>query len=1564
MNLLGKMSLGYCFFNSYVYVSAGPVPYVYLPFTGAVIGTGAGTFDRTWNIEVDPQQFVYVCGLYNTSANVYDRTGAVLGTLPTVTSDAAFACKFSNAGVLQYSLVIDSAGSDVGQSLGIDSTSNVYFTGYYAGTPNIIFRSNLNASTTLGTLPASSGNSVFSCKFSSTGTLLYSLVIDSAGSDVGYGTAIDSLLNVYVSGTYNGTPNIIFRSNLNASTTLGTLPTSSGGAAFTTKFSNTGVLQYSLVVDAINNDTSWAIACDAFSNVYFGGQYNGSPNIVFRSNSNVSTTLGTLPGTAGSDVSFATKCNDAGALQYSFVIDGTGSDIAYGLACDAFSNVYISGQYAGTPNIIFRSSANVSTTVGTLSASSGSFDGFVSKFNSVGTLQYSYIVSGSANDGFWTVTCDTNSNVFIGGYYETTGSLFRRSNANVSVLMDTFPTVTGSVDAAFVSKFSPTGTYFFSITSDSSVNDVNFATGSDPYGNLYFGGQNQNGPLRDASTRQFLNYSIITPSQTTPIPVIPARIGAYYVKTDPTGSTGIPQLGYYPNFARIINASTSSRVNGLACDSGSNVYASYSYSGTTPTIINQNSTTLGSLPTSTGQAGALTKFDSVGTVLFSRIIDSSGNDAGNAVAVDSTQSNVYLGTNIIGAVTVRDQTGTSLGTIPAPLTNGAALSKFSTSTGNYQYSVVLDASGGNDSCLAVSCDPFSNVYFGGFYTTGTINVFYVNTSGTATRMGTFTGNNSGFLTKCDPNGNLLYTLIVNTGGGIVQATQGSTCDSTGNVYMIGYNFNASGTIVRVSNSNVSTTLGTIPTPANYASFAVKCDLTGNLLYSLYIDSAGADLGYAAACDTGSNLYVAGSYNGAPNIIFRSSANVSTTLGTLPTSTVEAAFLSKFSSTGTLLYSYVLDTAGTDITYGTSCDLYGNVYFTGEYSGTPTLRYVSNSNVATSVITLPASSGVAAFMISISPSGNFNYARIIDVTTNADRGYAVACDPGGNVFFGGQYNGAPTIQDHLGTTIGTLPNLSNRGFICEFLGSFTPAAQNLTQTLSNVWYTTSPYQQTVNESRLVDTDTDTSGNVFFISQRSATAPVLTSKNAVNIKTMPPTAVYATSLVKFNNKGRYEWDVYSTNFGNGGTSNDIMCSLTHENSNVYIGSQQIPANVVTFYNTSNVSVSSIPASGSADQGGSGSQVSDCYIAKFDTNGTFQWKSYIQGTYNFFPSVAASPNDNAVYLSGTKGGSVATIYNTSNVSAGTIPVTIVGYGAWLVKYDRAGTYQWRSYIDSATVVNRGVIADAKSNVYLTGYFTGTTFANVYASTGSTRAAVITKTGTGSAIYLVKYLTDGAFSWYSFMNSTGDVQQFGHGCDPKSNVYVSGFNTAILEVYDRTNYSASRASITGNSGFLVKFSEDGFYQWFARVFSPTSVAFDKVGTDIDFDTGSNVYATFSFTTPGAGLSSTVSVRDSTGTNTQITIGIINTSFNMVVKFSEAGVFQWACPQTTVVQNRTNSALSVFGSNVYVSGTKLTTATTLFDRNLTSASTIPATSSNAAYIAHYLTDGTYAFSDFQTINN
>ena len=1689
--------MSFIYFNPYIFITSPPTPYVYTPFTGGVLGTG-GTFDRIWDIKVDSEDFVYISGLYNTSANIYSSTGTILGTLPSVTGDAAFVCKFSSLGVLQYSLIVDSAGSDVSQVVTIENTpdTGVYMTGYYSGTPNIILRSNTNISTVLGTLPVSTGNSVFTCKFSNSGQLLYSFLVESSGSDQGYASTVDASNNIYLGGNYTGTPNIILRSNSNVSTVVGTLPASSGAAAFTTKFNSSGTLQYSFVVDSTtNNDNGWSVACDDTNNMYFGGSYNGTPNIVIRSNSNVSTVLGTLPATAGSDVAFVTKVSDAGSLQYSLLIDGTGSDVSYKIACDSFSNVYMVGTYAGTPNIIFRSNANVSTTVGTLSAVSGSSDGFACKFNSVGTLQYSYILTGSGSDYIYSASCDSSSNIILAGSYATTASLYKRSNANVSVLVDTFPTVTGSTDAAFVSKFDRDGNYFYSIVSDSPSNDVNYAVYTDSSGNMYFGGQNQNGPLRNASSGTYLNYSIMSQNTANSLPT---RLGSYYIKTDPSGCTNIPQSGYYSN-AFIINASTSSQVNGLVLDAGSNLYASYTYTGTTPTIINKNSTVQGTLPTSTLSAASLTKFDPTGITLFSRIIDGSGSESGTCVSVDISQSNVYLGGTYATTPIIKDQTGFSLLTLPVSNGASAALfSKFSATTGEHLLSRIVDASVG-DSGAGISCDLSGNVYLAGtlsgtvrtvknesnvvlanlFATSNLVSAFIVKFSNTGTfnygRLVDGLNNDSAFAVTCDSTSNVYLGGVYGSGQSNIFTDTGTVLGtlsnvSTANVFPAGYRFvlrdvttnnyvgiNASGTSIEGTRANAivfqvkndstvynnsigGISLQTVSGPnafstflrhagltmfarttdtfsANNLDFAWRFDPTGNpneytifnwylspsttynvdfngtnvlistttpprrwvvetvsgsafackfstdgtYLYSLVIDGNLEDSSYGLATDNTANLYITGSYSSSTsaNIFMISNANVSTTIGLLPNTTSNAgvsAFLSKFDSIGTYMYSLVINTGtGTQVGDAVSCDLYGNVYMAGYYNGSPSLTYVSNSNVSTNVFTFPTSSGQSAFLLSASSNGSINYLRTVDATTNADQGLAVACDPTtGDVYLGGSYNGTTTIREQFGNNIASLPTSSvARGFITEFLSNSTPVAQNLTSTLSNVYYTTVPFMNSIIESRIVDTDVDSSGNVYFISQRSTTAPVLTSKNAVTMKTMPSLSARGTSLVKITNKGKYEWDVYSTNFGNAGTSTDVMCSLSIENSNVYIGSQQTSSAIVTFYDTSNVAVSAIPASGSAD-------TTNSYIAKFDTNGTFQWKSYVQGTYNFFPSVAASPNSDAVYLAGTKSGSIMNVFNTSNVSVATVPATIVGYAAYLIKYDREGTYQWRTYIDSATVVNRGVISDYKSNVYITGYFGGNTFANIYSSTGSTRSAVITKIGTSNAMYIVKYLADGSFSWYAFMNTGGDTQQFGHGCDPKSNVYISGFTTPNMDIFDKTNYSVARTTVTGPSGVLVKFSEDGYYQWYARVYSPTGVTFDKVGTDIDFDAGSNVYATFTMLTPSAGASSTVTIRDGSGFTTNVSVGVINTSFNMVVKFTESGAFQWACPQTTVVQGRCNSALSVFGSNVYTSGTKLTTATTLYDRNLTAASTIPSTSSNAAYIAQYFTDGTYAFNDFQ----
>jgi hypothetical protein len=178
------------------------------------------------------------------------------------------------------------------------------------------------------------------------------------------------------------------------------------------------------------------------------------------------------------------------------------------------------------------------------------------------------------------------------------------------------------------------------------------------------------------------------------------------------------------------------------------------------------------------------------------------------------------------------------------------------------------------------------------------------------------------------------------------------------------------------------------------------------------------------------MYIAGFYNGTPTIKDQSNNS----LGTLPVSVggFNTAFTCKFDASGTYQYSRIIEASNADIGYGVACDSTNNMYFTGLYTGTPNIIYVSSSNVATTVATLPASINEACFVSKFDSSGNYNYSRVIDVT-GIDAGRGVACDITGNMYIAGQYAGTTVIKNEIGSSMGTLP--TSAGGIGAFLLKF-------------------------------------------------------------------------------------------------------------------------------------------------------------------------------------------------------------------------------------------------------------------------------------------------------------------------------------------------------------------------------------------------------------------------------------------------------------------------------------------------------------------------------------------------
>ena len=138
----------------------------------------------------------------------------------------------------------------------------------------------------------------------------------------------------------------------------------------------------------------------------------------------------------------------------------------------------------------------------------------------------------------------------------------------------------------------------------------------------------------------------------------------------------------------------------------------------------------------------------------------------------------------------------------------------------------------------------------------------------------------------------------------------------------------------------------------FASIVTSAEIT----FARIIDSSsGTEVVNETAVDSSDNVYMAGLYTGTP--VIKNQAGV--TLTTLPASSGgSCAFVCKFNSSGNFQYARIIDTTGSNESYGVSCDSLGNLYISGYYSGTPTIK----DQAGTSLGTLPISAGgTAAFM---------------------------------------------------------------------------------------------------------------------------------------------------------------------------------------------------------------------------------------------------------------------------------------------------------------------------------------------------------------------------------------------------------------------------------------------------------------------------------------------------------------------------------------------------------------------------------------------------------------------------
>jgi hypothetical protein len=539
----------------------------------------------------------------DSSGNVYTTGGFIgtvdfdpgSGTLNLISAGSAdvFVSKLNSSGNLIWAKKFGGTSEDVGRSLTIDSSGNVYITGFFKGTVDF------DPSDQTSELTSAGLDDIFVSKLDSSGNLTWAKKFGGSLSDIGYAITVDSTGNVYTTGYFEDTvdfdPSDVIAANL----------TSSGDKrdVFISKLNSSGNLIWAKKFGGISNDIGYAIKIDSTGNVYTTGAFEGTVDFDPSDQTSELTVAG------GSDV-FVSKLNSSGNLTWVKKFGGTSDDVGRSLTIDSSGNVYTTGAFEGTVDF------DPSDVIAANLISAGSSDVFVSKLNSSGNLIWAKKFGGTSEDVGHSLTVDSTGNVYTTGFFQGTAD-FDPSDQTSNLT---------SVDGndVFLSKLNSSGNLTWVKKFGGNLAQVGYSITGDSSGNVYASGS-------------FQSEVDFDPSDVTTNFSAKGATDVFVLKLTPSGEA--PAVAA-PGFT--LSASSESRTvntaaTGFTVNSTGGAIASFSISATPPGMSFNTSTgaltgTPNTVATATNYTITATNASGNATQIFTLTVATAPVSADNSVA--------------------------------------------------------------------------------------------------------------------------------------------------------------------------------------------------------------------------------------------------------------------------------------------------------------------------------------------------------------------------------------------------------------------------------------------------------------------------------------------------------------------------------------------------------------------------------------------------------------------------------------------------------------------------------------------------------------------------------------------------------------------------------------------------------------------------------------------------------------------------------------------------------------------------------------------------------------------
>ena len=436
----------------------------------------------------------------------------------------------------------------------------------------------------------------------------------------------------------------------------------------------------------------------------------------------------------------STQSSSQSSITQFTVLDGTGTDIGYGITTDTSGNMYVTGRYfsAGSTVTINNLALNSSLVPSGYTLPSGSRGiMFILQYDSTGKFAKRAILSGVGTSNYlYSITTDTSGNMYVTGQYSSAAGTLTINNLALSSSSSpsgyVLPTV--STNAVFVLKYDSTGTLAgFTVINGTGL-DTGYSITTDTSGNIYVTGvYASTAPV--TINNLALNSSLVPSGYTLPTTTITTN-AVFILKYDSTGTI----VGF--TMFDSIGADTG---YSITTDTSGNMYVTGTYTSSGPVTINNlalNSSLVPSgytLPATTITTSAVfvLKYDYSGTIAGFTVFDGTGSDTGYSITTD-TSGNIYV-------------TGVYASTAPVTINNLALNSSLvpsgytlptTTITTNAVFILKYDSTGtivgftmfdsiGADTGYSITTDTSGNMYVTGTYASSspvTINNLALNSS--------------------------------------------------------------------------------------------------------------------------------------------------------------------------------------------------------------------------------------------------------------------------------------------------------------------------------------------------------------------------------------------------------------------------------------------------------------------------------------------------------------------------------------------------------------------------------------------------------------------------------------------------------------------------------------------------------------------------------------------------------------------------------------------------------------------------------------------------------------------